>query len=71
MASLTIRKVTSTRFPLGYSITLETKSGIFTAIRVIDGTEYRGYYTDKAVAIREQSTWYGDECIIRERNANG
>lgn len=69
MASLTMRKVTHTRFPLGYSVTLETKTGIFTAVRIIDGTEYRGYYTDKAAAISEQSNWYNDECINRERKA--
>lgn len=64
-----LRKVSSTKFPVGYSVTLETKSGIFTAIRTIDGVEYRGYYTAKMPAINEQSTWYNDECITRERAA--
>jgi hypothetical protein len=64
-----IRKVSHSRFPLGYTVTLETKTNIFTAVRHEDGEQRIGFYNDKAVAVREQSQWYNDECISRERAA--
>jgi hypothetical protein len=64
-----IRKVSHTKFPLGYTVTLETKTMMFTAVRHVDGEQRIGYYDDKAAAVREQSQWYADECISRERAA--
>ena len=64
-----LRKVSHTRFPVGYTIELNTTGGILKATRHIDGDDIVGYYDNKAVAISEQAAWYGDECIVRERAA--
>ena len=65
-----LRKVTSSRHALGYTVNLHPTTGLLTVVRHIDGQDAIGYYRTKAVALKEQADWYADECITRDREAS-